>query len=71
MNQLTRRNLEQLLGPLDDNTLSALQATGANLNDIELAKALADQKTDITGSGEQDIPEPVGQALLVLRGDRQ
>jgi len=71
MSHLTRRNLEQLLGPVDDNTVSALQATGANLKDIEQAKAITDQKSDIIGSGEQDIPKPVQQALLILKEDHQ
>ena len=71
MNQLTRQSLEHILGPLDENTIRALQTTGANLKDIAQAKALAEQKTDIVGSGEQDIPEPVSQALLILIGEQQ
>ena len=71
MSQLTRRSLEKILGQLDDNTVRALQTTGASLKDITQAKALAERKSDIIGQGEQDIPEPVGQALLILLGDRQ
>ena len=71
MSQLTRRNLEQLLGPLDPNIVVALQATGANLKDIAQADALAEHRSDIVGQGEQDIPEPVAQALLILQEARQ
>ncbi|WP_281283774.1 hypothetical protein [Roseovarius arcticus] len=41
MNQLTHRNLEQILGSLEENAMQALQATGANLNDIAQPSALA------------------------------
>jgi len=71
MSHITRHNLEQLLGPVDENTVRALQATGANLKDIEQAKSLADQKSDITGFGEQSIPKPVEQVLLILTENRQ
>ena len=71
MTQLTRRNLEKLLGPLNSNTIQALQATGANLQDVTQAFALAERKSDIVGQGEQDIPEPVMQALLILQESGQ
>ena len=71
MTQLTRDNLEQLLGPIDANALGALQATVANLKDIEQAKALADQRSDIVGTGEKNTPKPVEQALVILKEGRQ
>lgn len=71
MSQLTRRHLEQFLGPLDPNTIEAQQATGANLKYIAQADALAKRESDIVGQGEQDIPEPVVQAVLILQEGRQ
>lgn len=70
MTLLTQRNLEYLLGPLDETTVLALQATGASLKDIEEAQALADGASDIVGQGEQDLPQPVAQALTILLGAR-
>lgn len=70
MSQLTRQNLEHILGQLDGNTLQALQATGANLKDIQAAKDLVDQKSDIVGQGEQVIPGPVRQVVVILQGDQ-
>ncbi|HCQ63657.1 MAG TPA: hypothetical protein DIU07_00065 [Rhodobacteraceae bacterium] len=71
MTQLTRHSLELLLGRLTDNTVQALRATGASLEDIGQARALAEGKADIIGQGEQDIPEPVMQALLILQEDKR
>jgi len=70
MNQLTRRNLEQFLETLDENTVQALQATGGNREDIAQASAVAEHRSDVMGSGGQDNPERVGQSLVVLRSER-
>ena len=68
MSQITRAQAEQILGSIDDNTLSAIRATGANLDEISEAKAIADGKSDIVGQGEQPIPGPVKEVLTILQG---
>ncbi len=68
MSQVTRKNLEQIIGNLDDNSYAAIQVTGASLKDIMDAKALADGKSDIVGQGEQVIPGPVKEVLTILLG---
>ena len=67
MSQATRKNLEQILGRLDDKTCFAVQATGASLKDITEAKAIADGKSDIVGQGEQAIPGAMKEVLTILR----
>jgi len=69
MSQATRKNLEQILGHLNDNSYAAIQATGASLKDIIDAKAIADGKSDIVGQGEQVIPGPVKEVLTILLGE--
>lgn len=63
-----RANVEEILGPIDGNTFAAIQASGASLEDLTEAKALADCTSDITGQGEQAIPGPVKQVLTILTG---
>lgn len=67
MSQTTRENLQHILGELDDNTCAAIQATGADIKDVTEAKAIADGKSDIVGQGEQAIPGPVKEVLIILR----
>jgi hypothetical protein len=69
MSSTTRESLEHVLGRVDDNTLAAIQASGASIKDVIEAKALADRKSDIVGQGEQEIPGPVKQVLTILLGD--
>lgn len=71
MSQTTRESLEQILGQVDDNSIAAIQATGASLKDVVDAKALADGKSDIVGQGEQVIPGPVKEVLTILLGQNQ
>ena len=71
MSQPSPRGLEHILDPLDENTIQALKATGANLRDVTEAEALADRKSDLAGLGEQIIPGPVKQALVILSGDQR
>jgi hypothetical protein len=68
MTQMTEENLKAILGEVDAQTLLAIQATGASLRNVEEAKAIADQRSDIIGSGEQVLPGPVTQVLNILTG---
>ena len=68
MSATTREALKKIFGDLDDNTLAAIQATGAGLKDVMDAKALADGRSDIVGQGEQVIAGPVKQVLTILLG---
>lgn len=69
MSATTRESLREILGQVDDNTLAAIQASGASLQDVIDAKALVDGKSDIVGQGEQAIPGPVKQVLTILSGE--
>jgi hypothetical protein len=66
MNSLSSEALRKILGDIDDNTLTAIQESGAKLQDVIDAKALADGKSDIVGQGEQVIPGQVKQVLTIL-----
>jgi hypothetical protein len=70
MSRITRKSLEEILGPLDQKTCADIQTTGATLKDVEEAKAILDGRSDITGSGEQVIPGPVREVLTILSGKR-
>ena len=67
MHLLTRESVEDILGPIDDNTFAALVATGAGMKDLTEAKAIADGKSDLVGQGEQVIPGPVKEVLKILQ----
>lgn len=69
MNPPTPQSLREILGDVDDNTLAAVQATGATLQHVTEAKAIADGKSDVVGQGEQAIPGPVKQVLTILSGE--
>jgi hypothetical protein len=69
MSAITRESLKEILGEIDENTLAAIQASGASLKDVIEAKALADGTSDIVGQGEQAIPGPVKQVLTMLSGE--
>ena len=69
MSSITRENLVQILGQLDENTFAAILASGASIKDVVDAKALADGKSDIVGQGEHAIPGPVKQVLTILQGE--
>ncbi|MYM54367.1 hypothetical protein [Thalassovita mangrovi] len=71
MPAISRESLEKILGPIDDNSLAAIQDSGASLRDVSEAKAIADGKSDIVGQGEQAIPGPVKQVLTILSGARR
>lgn len=66
MTRITQESLRAILGEVDDRTLAAIQATGASLKDVEDAKAIADGRSDIVGSGEQALPGQVRQILTIL-----
>jgi len=68
MTQITRKGVEQILGALDDNAFSAIQASGANLTDITEAKAIMVGTSDIAGQGERALPGPVSEVLTILTG---
>jgi hypothetical protein len=67
----TPESLRAILGDIDDNTISAIQASGASLQHVTDAKALADGKSDIADQGEQAIPGPVKQVMTILSGEKR
>ena len=69
MSVTTSATLKAILGEVDDNTLAAIQATGASAQDVTEAKAILDGESDIVGQGEQAISGPVKQVLTVLSGE--
>ncbi len=68
MSQITHERLQQIVGDIDDNKLAAIQASGAKLEDVIEAKALADGKSDVVGQGEQALRGPVKEVFIILTG---
>jgi hypothetical protein len=66
MTQITMESLTALLGKVDAQVLAAVQATGASLQDVEEAKAIAEGRSDFVGSGEQALSGPVMEVLTIL-----
>ena len=66
MSTITKKDVEDLLGPLDDNFFAAIEATGASLPEIAEAKSLADGTSDIVGQGERALAGPIQQVLILL-----
>ncbi len=58
--------LKQIVGSIEDQKLAAILASGARIEDVVEAKALADGKSDVVGQGEQVIRGPVRQVLTIL-----
>ncbi|MCZ0813504.1 MAG: hypothetical protein ACQEVT_17415 [Pseudomonadota bacterium] len=69
MSVITTETLKAILGEVEDNTLAAIQATGASAQDVTEAKAIADGEIDIAGQGEQAISGPVMEVLTILSGE--
>ena len=67
---MTSEQLKQIVGPIDEQKLAAILASGAKIEDVVEAKALADGKSDIVGQGEQVIRGPVKEVLIILTGNR-
>ncbi len=63
---MTREQLQQIVGPIDEQKLAAILASGARIEDVVEAKALADGKSDVVGQGEQVIRGPVKEVLIIL-----
>ena len=63
---MTSEQVRQIVGPVGDQELAAIMASGAKLEDIVEAKALADGKSDIAGQGERAIRGPVKEVLIIL-----
>jgi len=66
MNRMTGEQLQQIVGPIDEQKLAAILASGARIEDVVEAKALADGKSDVVGQGEQVIRGPVKEVLIIL-----
>jgi hypothetical protein len=66
MNRMTGEQLKQIVGPIDEQKLAAILASGARIEDVVEAKALADGKSDVVGQGEQVIRGPVKEVLIIL-----
>ena len=67
---MTSEQLKHIVGPIDEQKLAAILASGAKIEDVVEAKALADGKSDIVGQGEQVIRGPVKEVLIILTGNR-
>lgn len=65
---MTTEQLKQIVGNIDEQKLAAILASGARIEDVVEAKALADGKSDVVGQGEQVIRGPVKEVLIVLTG---
>ncbi|MGB5212446.1 MAG: hypothetical protein WBN88_02210 [Anderseniella sp.] len=63
---MTREQLQQIVGPIDEQKLAAILASGARIEDVVEAKALADGKSNVVGQGEQVIRGPVKEDLIIL-----
>lgn len=62
--------LKHIVGSIEDQKLAAILASGARIEDIVEAKALADGKSDVVGQGEQAIRGPVKEVLTILTASR-
>jgi len=67
---MTTEQLKQILGHIDEQKLAAILASGARIEDVVEAKALADGKSDVVGQGEQVIRGPVKEVLIILTGSK-
>ncbi len=67
---MTGEQLKQIVGPIDEQKLAAILASGARIEDVVEAKALADGKSDVVGQGEQVIRGPVKEVLIILTGSK-
>ena len=67
---MTGEQLKQIVGPVDEQKLAAILASGARIEDVVEAKALADGKSDVVGQGEQVIRGPVKEVLIILTGSK-
>ena len=67
---MTTEQLKQIVGPIDEQKLAAILASGARIEDVVEAKALADGKSDVVGQGEQVIRGPVKEVLIILTGSK-
>ena len=67
---MTGEQLKQIVGPMDEQKLAAILASGARIEDVVEAKALADGKSDVVGQGEQVIRGPVKEVLIILTGSK-
>lgn len=67
---MTDEQLKQIVGPIDEQKLAAILASGARIEDVVEAKALADGKSDVVGQGEQVIRGPVKEVLIILTASR-
>lgn len=63
---MTLEQLKQIVGSIGEQKLAAILASGARIEDVIEAKALADGKSDIVGQGEQVIRGPVREVLTIL-----
>lgn len=63
---MTLEQLKQIVGSIGEQKLAAILASGARIEDVIEAKALADGKSDIVGQGEQVIRGPVKEVLTIL-----
>lgn len=68
MSNVTRQGVEDILGALNDDIFSAIEATGASLSEVAEAKSLVVGTNDIVGTGESALAGPVMQVLIILGG---
>jgi len=68
MTTLTYKQVRGVVGEIDDGKLAAIIATGAKLEEVVEANALAVGKTDIVGQGESTVRGPVMEVYVILTG---
>jgi len=66
---LTRSQVVNVIGERNEKTISAVLATGARIEDVTEAYALATGKSDIVGTGEQSLSGAAAEVYLLLSGD--
>ena len=63
---LTRSQVVGVIGERDEKIISAVLATGARVEDVTEAFALATGKSDIVGTGEQPLSGAAAEVYLLL-----
>ncbi len=66
MSALTHDQVKAVVGPIGEEKLAAVIATGAKLEDVVEAEALVAGESDIVGQGESPIRGPVMEVYVIL-----
>ena len=69
MTLLTQDQVKKITGLTDEERIAAIIATGAKLEDIVEAKALASGKSDIVGQGEREVKGLTMEVFVILTSE--